>query len=163
MNDLTDTYISGNTFDPYLAGNVADAAIFNETLGGRLSILNNSFNQLDSFIIVCGDLDDSIISGNQMFGTKPGGTGITLSNCDHGIIIGNVIKGFGTNGIDIDNDSDGNTVIGNVCNTNTGWGVIISNANCNKNIVVGNYLAGNTAGGISDSGTGTVAANNVTS
>lgn len=68
----------------------------------------------------------------------------------------------GRDGIRIDADSDKNRLINSALTGNTGYGAKINNANCDKNLVAHNDLTGNTAGTLSDSGTGTVSANNIT-
>jgi parallel beta-helix repeat protein len=78
------------------------------------------------------------------------------------VISGNVSTGNSGNGIQL-SDGDRNIIANNRCEGNGGYGIKISSSTAEKNLVHGNILLGNTAGAISDAGTGTVQADNITS
>lgn len=94
-------------------------------------------------------------SGNGGFGIQ------FLSNCNLNYIERSLLIGNTFNGVDLFATSDRNIITNNIFNANL-IGVRIANANCDKNLIHGNQFLNNTAGTISDSGTGTVSADNVT-
>ena len=81
-------------------------------------------------------------------------------NSDIGVLDGD-IEYCTSDAIKITGSTDG-IVIGtaNTIRNNTGWGVNIANANCDTNIVIGNSFSNNTAGNVTDSGTGTLIRSN---
>lgn len=85
---------------------------------------------------------------------------ISISGCDRSIICNNRITTFTTDGIYIYGDDDYCVINSNAVTNCGGYGIKIDGATNDKNVVVGNCLVSNSSGAVSDSGTGTVVANN---
>ena len=103
----------------------------------------------------------SSITNNRLYGNDQNYNGITLVSSDRCIVTGNYIYNVNLNGIFIDSDSDRCVISNNIVNSCDAYGIKINNSNCNNNILLGNVVSNNTSGGISDSGTGTVSDDNV--
>lgn len=80
-----------------------------------------------------------------------------VSSCDDNQLIGGKVNRNGSDGIKLTATSDRNGFIGLTCDTNTGYGINIAAASCDNNMVSSCALVSNTAGQISNSGTGTKA------
>lgn len=79
-----------------------------------------------------------------------------ISGCHELDIIDGEINSCGGDGLRLTATDNGIIMSANSIINNTGWGVNIVNANCNNNILIGTYAKSNTAGSITDSGTGTL-------
>ena len=105
--------------------------------------------------------DSCDIYGNAADGIFIAGQGIIVSNCQ--------IAGNGGSGVSVGGGTTDFVITGNIIGP-TGdfganvWGVFINSGASDRYVITGNMLKGNTAGAISDGGTGTnkVVANNVT-
>jgi len=91
-----------------------------------------------------------------------GGNGAFINDCDSINFIGGGSDANTSDGIELDADSNQCNVSSWQANSNTGYGVRINSANCDDNNVIGNQLQNNTAGGVLDSGTTSIVANNQT-
>lgn len=80
-----------------------------------------------------------------------------VSSCDDNQLIGGKVNRNGSDGIKLTATSDRNGFIGLTCDTNTGYGINIAAASCDNNMISSSALVSNTAGQISNSGTGTKA------
>jgi len=100
----------------------------------------------------------SIIQGNDV--DNNGGRGILLQGSeDDCVITGNIVRGNGAAGIEVDTDDcviTGNRSVGNI-----NEGVLLV-SNSNTCIVDGNVLSGNSGASLTDNGTGNVSGDNVT-
>jgi parallel beta-helix repeat protein len=90
---------------------------------------------------------------------------ISRNNTNYGIIVNNSSNSIITNNHCLNNTYDGIRLMGtssycivanNRCLGNGQYGIRIFSSTCSNNYVVKNYLTGNTAGSLSDSGTGTI-------
>lgn len=80
-----------------------------------------------------------------------------VSGCNDIQFIGGKCNRNGSDGIKLTATSDRNGFIGITCDTNTGYGINIAAASCDNNMISSCALVSNTAGQISNSGTGTKA------
>lgn len=88
--------------------------------------------------------------------------GVELNaGCSKHSFIGGVIESNGASGIKITATSDNNIVNSVQIMDNVSYGIQIANANCDNNIIVSNILSNNTAGSVSNSGTGTKIRSNI--
>ena len=123
-------------------------------------IVNNSFVDIGAIGCYFHTCDYSVTSGNICDGVVS--FGIHCWDSGYNIFSNNIIKNCISHGILIDNDSDRNIIDGNVVIGNGGDGINILNNGCNNNLIHGNIAYDNTGTNISDSGTGTVSADNIT-
>lgn len=148
--------ITGNTFEPIattMGGVVLDscyrsAFTGNQVKGGTYSLWVDA----SSDIVVSGNMfttyDDGIINASSSVSI----TGNAIYS------YGGIIKG---NGIELTSGTDKNTVTANTIR-NFQNGISIADATCDANHLIGNVILDNGTA-ISDGGTGTVTANNITS
>jgi len=185
-------YMPGNCTDLFIVYNYIESckhrAIEFFDTGSRITIANNYAAQCGGFfyteygadnILVTAnyavsdtyqcigfyDCPDTIITNNHLYGDDQDMDGIYMAQTNRVIISNNYIYNFNKSGIyflNSDGGVDRCVITGNVCNSNDRYGVEISGADCSYNIVLGNNLSNNTAGGLSDAGTSTEAAHNVT-
>jgi hypothetical protein len=159
LHESPNSTIRNNFYDTQ-TNNAVDAYFWIYGSNNDSVIDGNFFNDIMLSCIWFADGSKVSITNNVILGTGDGADGIQCHTIDKSIISGNRIEGFFADGIMLYTDADYNTIVGNVITNNGGYGVYIVNANCNKNVVVANVLMGNSSGPISDSGTGTVYANN---
>lgn len=85
-----------------------------------------------------------------------------VSLCDNNILDKCIIANNTSDGLKLTATSDRNILTACIINQNGGFGINIAASTCDKNLVHGNQYTSNTSGTLSDSGTGTVSADNVT-
>ena len=103
------------------------------------------------------------VISNNIIGNKV--DAIQLRGSNRCIISNNYVYDNGAKGINIGDTGwggDNNIVVGNIFNNND-RGIFIGTSSCDKNIITSNVALSNTTANYTDNGTGTVAANNVTS
>ena len=135
------------------------------TISGDHNVVNDCVvdDCVGDGIQVIGALGCSII-GNQIM--NHGDSGLYFLSATKCLVQGNYFFSNGDNntngdGIQLDGTSHNNCINGNVLHTNDGYGVDIQSG-AQKNIVVGNHVLNNEDGQVSDAGTSSVVANNVT-
>lgn len=100
----------------------------------------------------CGNIGMSISSLKEITGK-----GIECVSTVRDFGIENILVAFcSSDGIKLTATTDGCQIIGSQINNNTGFGVNIAASTCDNNVISGNTFENNTAGAVSNSGTGTV-------
>jgi|SRR3990167_436611 len=128
----------------------------------KARILNNSMSSGNHGITLTG-ATECIIIGNNIFSNAGGARGIYIINTsDNNIIMGNVIVSNGNDGIELEATSDNNIIEGNIIKSNGAVGIHIAAASDDKNLIHGNIVLLNTTAQITDSGTATTVADNIT-
>ena len=124
-------------------------------------MINNCFiaNCGGAGIYFEGSNEYCIISNNNL--SYNVGHQIVLDLAQHSIVVGNILADGSADGILLQNAVNHNTITGNIIVSNGGTGINILSG-CTNNIVLGNIASGNSTAQITDLGTGTVVANNVT-
>lgn len=132
--------------------------IYINSSGAGFRVQNCLFVNCTGNCLQCDDSEKAIITGNIFKdGSNDGISGASLSDS---VVCNNVFDTLGADGIVLTNSGcDANTIMGNVFLSITDDAVAIDDAGATKNIVVGNSMVGSS---ISDSGTGTISANNAT-
>ena len=158
---VTRTIIRNNII--VAAGTDADALIFLEGPGPRLTIEGNQFILPRVPSIIVGQSTGVLINNNIIDGNSNSGDGITVR--DSSIlctITGNTIlrctAGTTSDGISIQ-ASNFNIISGNAIGSNSGYGINIGTGGT-TNVVTGNVFKSNTVGSINDLGTTTVISGN---
>lgn len=126
--------------------------------GDGLQILNCIFKNCTNDCIYGEDPTLAMIHGCIFMDSDA--SGIAGSAIQLSTITGCIFDNLGGDGIELaESGCDYNTITGNIFHTITGNAVAIDNAGATKNIVTSNSMIGNS---VSDSGTGTIIANNAT-
>ena len=162
---------------------MGSTALYLDNASNYNLIANNIFSSNDDRNIDIVDSGNVVLSGNILDSSGTGDVSVSISNSNNCIVTGNIvtdadshgiqiygseyvifsgnnIRGANADGLLLTNDSDYCVVSGNTICNNTAWDIRINGPTNDKNLVLGNVMVG-TGGGLSDTGTGTVSANNV--
>ena len=151
-NTINNNGSNGIVFNAYGAGGIGNTMIGNTAMGNV--VCGISIEKIDYLT-----LSDNLVSYN-------GSHGITIQTCHFGVFKGNQSFKNSGDGIFLHDNSytsqvERSIIDSNICHSNTGNGIKISTG-CLKNIVTSNIVYSNGTN-ISDSGTSTTLANNITS
>jgi len=151
----------GRTFNIVVSDNVAisTAMLAHFLEASNIECCNNSCNGCESAIDVTNS-NNVTISNNII--TKSWDTGIRCGGVTESIVSNNSTSNGDSTGIYLTTDCVNIVVIGNISSNNTHTGISIAATSCVKNIVANNIALNNATANYTDSGTGTVSANNIT-
>jgi len=156
---LTNCHLVGMKDTGSLTTTVGDGVEFNNCTGINISGLFIFNSAVDGIRFVgC-----SSIVGVGMFVVTSGGDGIEFVSGNTDVVLeGSASNSNAGDGIQMTATTDYCKLIGCIARDNGAYGIDIQNANCDKNTITNCTTNGNSTGDINDTGTGTVAANNVT-
>jgi hypothetical protein len=168
FNSACDSCGTGMTFNNFFFGTFFNNNVLNSTSGGGLICVNirNWCIDVFSFQNNTGDaLSFQDSSNNDVLDfsiqqTTGKGINFVSGNTDIGITSG-VIKNSSSDAIKLTATTDQCSINGLQIHDNTGWGINIAASTCDNNIIGMNFLGTNTAGNVTDSGTGTKIRSNI--
>lgn len=117
-NVLTNTTVYGILFQ----GVASNCVVTGNTIVGGSDTTNAIYLLGDGG----GDCVDNVVSSNAIRGTT--GAGILLRKADRNLISGNVVRSAGGHGIHLNNESNDNSICGNVVTGSTNNGIFVDGA-----------------------------------
>ncbi|MFA6335629.1 MAG: right-handed parallel beta-helix repeat-containing protein [Bacteroidales bacterium] len=143
-----------------LAKLCATALVYDYGNSDKTKCYENTIQDCADYAFVCTTSNNWIISNNHIVNAGESYGGISLEESNRNIISNNEIIGLAYDGIHLIN-SDHNVISNNVIYSCDGTGIKITDAASSKNILSSNQVYNNATAQITDSGTGTVNANNI--
>lgn len=160
--------VTGMTLTNVGLGVYRDNTTINTSSGVGLTLDNVKNFVVQSSAILSSSGNGITVSNSSNFEIRGfglvqnGGVGIEFSGNNSNINVDGIsAESNSGDGVKLTATSDGIIMTGLFVTNNGGYGLNIANANCDNNIISNNIFSGNSSGEVTDSGTGTLIANNI--